>query len=164
MFLLTFCLVFFIARPEAYIRWPKDPQESQSTCASNTDQDKDPQDCEYSSTSCPEKTRFAGAWGEEVESGVWNVNRNIGATTFCSLLWVICHLFWLQENFEQKHDLLIEETELKQVAYIFSCNSCTLQIKGKINSIIVGELPRKIHQKKCCHNSQFWCSFASYLF
>lgn len=49
----------------------------------------------------------------------------------------------LQENFEQKHDLLIEETELKQVAYIFSCNNCTLQIKGKINSIIVGELPHK---------------------
>uniref|UniRef100_A0A674PI75 Adenylyl cyclase-associated protein n=1 Tax=Takifugu rubripes TaxID=31033 RepID=A0A674PI75_TAKRU len=44
---------------------------------------------------------------------------------------------WRVENFEQKHDLLIEETELKQVAYIFSCNSCTLQIKGKINSIIV---------------------------
>ena len=47
----------------------------------------------------------------------------------------------LQENFEQKHDLVIEETELKQVAYIFSCNNSTVQIKGKINSIIVGELP-----------------------
>lgn len=49
-------------------------------------------------------------------------------------------LLLFQENFEQKHDLMIEETELKQVAYIFSCNNCTLQIKGKINSIIVGEL------------------------
>lgn len=47
----------------------------------------------------------------------------------------------LQENFEQKHDLLIEETELKQVAYVFGCNNSTLQIKGKINSIIIGELP-----------------------
>lgn len=46
----------------------------------------------------------------------------------------------MQENFEQKHDLTIEETELKQVAYIFGCSNCTLQIKGKINSIIVGEL------------------------
>ncbi|XP_072226797.1 adenylyl cyclase-associated protein 2 [Leuresthes tenuis] len=44
---------------------------------------------------------------------------------------------WRVENFEQKHDLVIEETELKQVAYIFSCNNSTVQIKGKINSIIV---------------------------
>lgn len=46
----------------------------------------------------------------------------------------------LQENFEQAHDLVIEETELKQVVYVFSCNNSTLQVKGKINSIIVGEL------------------------
>uniref|UniRef100_A0AAX7U1I2 Adenylyl cyclase-associated protein n=1 Tax=Astatotilapia calliptera TaxID=8154 RepID=A0AAX7U1I2_ASTCA len=44
---------------------------------------------------------------------------------------------WRVENFEQKHDLVIEETELKQVAYVFSCNNSTLQIKGKINSIII---------------------------
>ncbi|XP_071356380.1 adenylyl cyclase-associated protein 2 [Trachinotus anak] len=44
---------------------------------------------------------------------------------------------WRVENFEQKHDLLIEETELKQVAYVFNCNNSTLQIKGKINSIII---------------------------
>ncbi|XP_034455128.1 adenylyl cyclase-associated protein 2 isoform X2 [Hippoglossus hippoglossus] len=44
---------------------------------------------------------------------------------------------WRVENFEQKHDLLIEETELKQVAYVFGCNNSTLQVKGKINSIII---------------------------
>ncbi|XP_040909896.1 adenylyl cyclase-associated protein 2 [Toxotes jaculatrix] len=44
---------------------------------------------------------------------------------------------WRVENFEQKHDLVIEETELKQVVYVFSCNNSTLQIKGKINSIII---------------------------
>ncbi|KAM7373184.1 hypothetical protein PAMP_008057 [Pampus punctatissimus] len=44
---------------------------------------------------------------------------------------------WRVENFEQKHDLMIEETELKQVIYVFSCNNSTLQIKGKINSIII---------------------------
>lgn len=44
---------------------------------------------------------------------------------------------WRVENFEQKHDLVIEETELKQVVYIFGCSSSTLQVKGKINSIIV---------------------------
>jgi len=45
----------------------------------------------------------------------------------------------MQENFEQKHDLTIEETELKQVVYVFGCNNSTLQIKGKVNSIIIGE-------------------------
>ncbi|XP_056154277.1 adenylyl cyclase-associated protein 2 [Lampris incognitus] len=44
---------------------------------------------------------------------------------------------WRVENFEQKHDLVIEETELKQVVYIYDCNNSTLQVKGKINSIIV---------------------------
>lgn len=44
---------------------------------------------------------------------------------------------WRVENFEQNHDLTIEETELKQVAYVFGCNNSTLQIKGKINSIII---------------------------
>ncbi|XP_029022851.1 adenylyl cyclase-associated protein 2 [Betta splendens] len=44
---------------------------------------------------------------------------------------------WRVENFEQKHDLIIEETELKQVVYVFSCSNSTLQVKGKINSIII---------------------------
>ncbi|TSK31345.1 Adenylyl cyclase-associated protein 2 [Bagarius yarrelli] len=44
---------------------------------------------------------------------------------------------WRVEHQEQVHDLVIEETELKQVVYVFSCNNCTLQIKGKVNSIIV---------------------------
>ncbi|XP_041811259.1 adenylyl cyclase-associated protein 2 [Chelmon rostratus] len=44
---------------------------------------------------------------------------------------------WRVENFEQKHDLVIEETELKQVVYVFNCSNSTLQIKGKINSIIL---------------------------
>ncbi|XP_068189739.1 adenylyl cyclase-associated protein 2 [Antennarius striatus] len=44
---------------------------------------------------------------------------------------------WRVENFEKKHDLVIDETELKQVVYVFNCNDSTLQIKGKINSIIV---------------------------
>lgn len=34
---------------------------------------------------------------------------------------------------------MIDDTELKQVAYIYKCVNTTLQIKGKINSITVGE-------------------------
>ncbi|CAL9691483.1 unnamed protein product [Knipowitschia caucasica] len=44
---------------------------------------------------------------------------------------------WRVENFEQKHDLVIDETELKHVVYVFGCNNSTLQVKGKINSIII---------------------------
>ncbi|XP_024001546.2 adenylyl cyclase-associated protein 2 [Salvelinus sp. IW2-2015] len=45
--------------------------------------------------------------------------------------------FTPQEYFDQAHDLVIEEPELRQVAYVFGCSNSTLQIKGKINSIIV---------------------------
>ncbi|NWS23774.1 CAP2 protein, partial [Polioptila caerulea] len=44
---------------------------------------------------------------------------------------------WRVEYQEDKNDLVISNTELKQVAYIFKCNKSTLQIKGKINSITI---------------------------
>ncbi|XP_066124417.1 adenylyl cyclase-associated protein 2 [Saccopteryx bilineata] len=44
---------------------------------------------------------------------------------------------WRVEYQEDRNDLVISETELKQVAYIFKCNKFTLQIKGKINSITI---------------------------
>ncbi|NXQ81364.1 CAP2 protein, partial [Nyctibius grandis] len=44
---------------------------------------------------------------------------------------------WRVEYQEDKNDLVINDTELKQVAYIFNCNKSTLQIKGKINSITI---------------------------
>ncbi|XP_050746952.1 adenylyl cyclase-associated protein 2 [Gymnogyps californianus] len=44
---------------------------------------------------------------------------------------------WRVEYQEDKNDLVINNTELKQVAYIFKCNKSTLQIKGKINSITI---------------------------
>uniref|UniRef100_A0A8C9A8A9 Cyclase associated actin cytoskeleton regulatory protein 2 n=1 Tax=Prolemur simus TaxID=1328070 RepID=A0A8C9A8A9_PROSS len=44
---------------------------------------------------------------------------------------------WRVEYQEDRNDLVISETELKQVAYIFKCGKSTLQIKGKVNSIII---------------------------
>ncbi|XP_044149352.1 adenylyl cyclase-associated protein 2 [Bufo gargarizans] len=44
---------------------------------------------------------------------------------------------WRVEYQEGVNDLVISETELKQVAYVFKCKKTTLQIKGKINSIII---------------------------
>ncbi|XP_028936466.1 adenylyl cyclase-associated protein 1 [Ornithorhynchus anatinus] len=42
---------------------------------------------------------------------------------------------WRVENQENVSNLVIEDTELKQVAYVFKCVNSTLHIKGKINSI-----------------------------
>lgn len=50
-----------------------------------------------------------------------------------------------QEYFDQAHDLFIKETELRQVAYVFCCSNSTLQIEGKINSIIVGEFSHLLY-------------------
>lgn len=45
----------------------------------------------------------------------------------------------LQENHEGAQNLVIGQTELKQVVYVFKCNKSTLQVKGKINAITLGE-------------------------
>eukprot|EP00066_Takifugu_rubripes_P005283 XP_003969232.1 PREDICTED: adenylyl cyclase-associated protein 1 [Takifugu rubripes] len=42
---------------------------------------------------------------------------------------------WKVENHEGAENLVISETELKQVVYAFKCNKSTLQVKGKLNSI-----------------------------
>nr|AAH60935.1 Zgc:73317 [Danio rerio] len=44
---------------------------------------------------------------------------------------------WRVEYQDQCAELLIEDTELRQVVYVFSCSGSTLQVKGKVNSIIV---------------------------
>uniref|UniRef100_A0A3B4YE75 Adenylyl cyclase-associated protein n=1 Tax=Seriola lalandi dorsalis TaxID=1841481 RepID=A0A3B4YE75_SERLL len=44
---------------------------------------------------------------------------------------------WKVENQEGAQNLVISDTELKQVVYAYKCNKSTLQVKGKINSITV---------------------------
>ncbi|KAJ8334767.1 hypothetical protein SKAU_G00404060 [Synaphobranchus kaupii] len=44
---------------------------------------------------------------------------------------------WRVENQEGAQGLVISDTELKQVVYAYKCNKSTLQVKGKINSIIL---------------------------
>uniref|UniRef100_A0A8C9KLP2 Adenylyl cyclase-associated protein 1 n=1 Tax=Panthera tigris altaica TaxID=74533 RepID=A0A8C9KLP2_PANTA len=44
---------------------------------------------------------------------------------------------WRVENQENVSNLVIDDTKLKQVAYIYKCVNTTLQIKGKSNSITV---------------------------
>lgn len=44
---------------------------------------------------------------------------------------------WKVENQENASNLVIQDTELKQVVYVYKCAHSTLNIKGKINSITV---------------------------
>ncbi|KAI3358772.1 hypothetical protein L3Q82_015171, partial [Scortum barcoo] len=44
---------------------------------------------------------------------------------------------WKVENQEGAQNLMISDTELKQVVYAYKCNNSTLQVKGKLNSITV---------------------------
>ncbi|XP_078097955.1 adenylyl cyclase-associated protein 2 isoform X2 [Mustelus asterias] len=44
---------------------------------------------------------------------------------------------WKVEYQENNNNLIISETELKHVAYVYKCNKSTLKVQGKVNSIIV---------------------------
>lgn len=55
------------------------------------------------------------------------------------ILKIRCISLPFQENQENATNLVISDTELKQVAYVFKCTNSTLQIKGKINSITLGK-------------------------
>jgi len=43
---------------------------------------------------------------------------------------------WVVE-YQEGASLVIDDTNMKQVAYIYKCNNTTIQIKGKINSVIL---------------------------
>lgn len=44
---------------------------------------------------------------------------------------------WLVENYHNNSELILKDTELKQTVYIFKCDNCTIQVKGKVNSIVL---------------------------
>lgn len=44
---------------------------------------------------------------------------------------------WIVEHHSGRSDLLIEDVQMKHVVYVYKCEKCTLQIKGKVNSIIL---------------------------
>jgi adenylyl cyclase-associated protein len=45
---------------------------------------------------------------------------------------------WVVENYDNNRELIVETTELKQVVYIYNCNNSVIQIKGKVNAVIIG--------------------------
>lgn len=53
------------------------------------------------------------------------------------------HIVWITSPSFQEHqvgrsDLVIDDVEMKHTVYVYKCEKCTLQIKGKVNSITLG--------------------------
>jgi adenylyl cyclase-associated protein len=44
---------------------------------------------------------------------------------------------WLVENHRNNNEIVLNQMELKQTVYIYKCDNCTIQVKGKINSIVL---------------------------
>jgi len=44
---------------------------------------------------------------------------------------------WLVEYHKNNHNLVIDGTSMNQVVYMYKCEGSTLQVKGKINSIVL---------------------------
>jgi adenylyl cyclase-associated protein len=49
---------------------------------------------------------------------------------------------WKVEYHHKKHDIVIDQTDLKQTVYIYQCKECTITVKGKVNSIQVDTCSR----------------------
>jgi adenylyl cyclase-associated protein len=58
--------------------------------------------------------------------------------------WVIVSNFIIhqclnfQENYSKDNAIVIDKAELKHVVYIYNCEGSTIQIKGKVNAITIG--------------------------
>lgn len=48
-----------------------------------------------------------------------------------------CQLF--KEFHEDNTNIVLDQTELNHTVNIFNCKNCTIQIRGKINAVQVGE-------------------------
>ncbi|KAG1702384.1 Adenylyl cyclase-associated protein 2 [Nymphon striatum] len=44
---------------------------------------------------------------------------------------------WVVENFNNNQQLVIDNVQMNQSVYIYKCTKCTIQVKGKINSIVM---------------------------
>jgi len=44
---------------------------------------------------------------------------------------------WVVEFHKNNQSIIIDNTELKQTVYVYKCENCVIQVKGKINSICI---------------------------
>lgn len=49
---------------------------------------------------------------------------------------------WKVEYMQGRHDLVIDQTDLKHTVYIYQCKECTITVKGKVNSISLDSCSR----------------------
>ena len=89
---------------------------------------------------------------------------------FIIYLCIHCVIFLaLQEHQVGNRNLVIAETNMKQTVYIYKCTDTTVQIKGKVNSIILGTCALFSGHVHFCrymctfsvhvHFHQFMCTF-----
>ena len=45
-----------------------------------------------------------------------------------------------QEYHQNNHQIVLNDTIMKQTVYIYNCQNCTIVVKGKINAITIGLL------------------------
>jgi len=44
---------------------------------------------------------------------------------------------WALENYENDGNIIVEDTLINQTVYIFGCKNSTIQVKGKVNAVVV---------------------------
>lgn len=137
---------------EACQRLGEDPQESRpegSRCTSTQRSQTLRVDLTSASSVCYQEDAGDGARREEVESCEFSGRRRTSST---GALTATVGVFLkanhppptlsscpLQEHQQKVTDLVISDTEPKQVVYAFQCNDSTLQVKGKVNAITMGK-------------------------
>jgi adenylyl cyclase-associated protein len=45
---------------------------------------------------------------------------------------------WSIENHVNNNDIVVDQTEIKHVVYIYNCHNSTIKICGKVNAITIG--------------------------
>ena len=45
----------------------------------------------------------------------------------------------MQENYENDSNVVLDNTAINQTVYIYGCKNSTIQVKGKVNTVTVGE-------------------------
>lgn len=70
-----------------------------------------------------------------------------------------------QEYHNNNKDIIIDQTETKQVVYVYRCVGSTITVKGKVNSILLGRLlwykpynAQSVNLNYICHISD--CEFS----
>ena len=75
--------------------------------------------------------------GEKLISGetFWQLKISVQ----CSFVWLV-----LQEHQKGNRNIVISDTEMKQTVYIFKCENSTVQVKGKVNAITMGQCQHEL--------------------